>query len=189
MGKKEIKPLPKVSCFDTDCENNLHCFGPPKHHPGNRTGGTCNTCGIDLVDWPRIQKRDINDINETINSLRKEFVRHEFWHVEIIEGLKESTLKKEEEVIRQEIRKRIKNSIFNKRSEIFRDGTQTPMNKHNIIYFAQHATATCCRKCMKYWYEIPFERELTLEEVEYFEDLIYKYIEIRMLEVNDYDTI
>ena len=39
------------------------------------------------------------------------------------------------------------------------DGQQT--KKHsNALRFAQHATATCCRKCLEYWYGVPRDREL-----------------------------
>ena len=33
------------------------------------------------------------------------------------------------------------------------DGKQTPFKNHPV-FVAQHATATCCRKCMNKWYKI-----------------------------------
>ena len=33
------------------------------------------------------------------------------------------------------------------------DGKQTPMKGHPV-FIAQHATATCCRKCLNKWYKI-----------------------------------
>lgn len=45
------------------------------------------------------------------------------------------------------------------------DGRQTPMRNHPV-FVAQHATATCCRKCLAKWHGIPPGRELTAEQVE-----------------------
>ncbi len=56
------------------------------------------------------------------------------------------------------------------------DGRQTPM-KHHPVFVAQHATATCCRKCLEKWHHIPKGRELDPEEIEYIVDLIMAWIE------------
>src|SRR5678815_4199948 len=34
------------------------------------------------------------------------------------------------------------------------DGKQTPFRNHPV-FVAQHATATCCRGCLKKWHHIP----------------------------------
>ncbi|HEV2735735.1 MAG TPA: DUF4186 domain-containing protein [Longimicrobiaceae bacterium] len=43
------------------------------------------------------------------------------------------------------------------------DGRQTPMRNHPA-FVAQHATATCCRGCLRKWHRIPAGRALTGEE-------------------------
>lgn len=55
------------------------------------------------------------------------------------------------------------------------DGKQTPMRGHPV-FIAQHATATCCRKCLKKWYHIPDNRKLTEEEINDLVDIIMVYI-------------
>ena len=45
------------------------------------------------------------------------------------------------------------------------DGKQTPMRGHPV-FIAQHATATCCRKCVAKWHGIPPGRPLTETEQE-----------------------
>lgn len=55
------------------------------------------------------------------------------------------------------------------------DGKQTP-EKGNPVFVAQHATATCCRKCLFKWYRIPPYRELTDKEVDFTVNLIIKWI-------------
>jgi hypothetical protein len=46
------------------------------------------------------------------------------------------------------------------------DGKQTPMKNHPV-FIAQHATATCCRKCLKKWHRIDTGKELTGEQTDY----------------------
>jgi predicted Fe-S protein YdhL (DUF1289 family) len=43
------------------------------------------------------------------------------------------------------------------------DGRQTPMRNHPV-FVAQHATATCCRGCLRKWHDIPKGRELSADE-------------------------
>lgn len=40
------------------------------------------------------------------------------------------------------------------------DGRQTPMRGHPV-FVAQHATATCCRRCLARWHGIPAGRALS----------------------------
>ena len=43
------------------------------------------------------------------------------------------------------------------------DGKQTPMRGHPV-FIAQHATATCCRRCLAKWHHIPTGCALTETE-------------------------
>ncbi len=46
------------------------------------------------------------------------------------------------------------------------DGKQTPMKGHPF-FIAQHATASCCRNCLRKWQFIPKGSALTSEQVTY----------------------
>lgn len=46
------------------------------------------------------------------------------------------------------------------------DGRQTPMRGHPV-FVAQHATATCCRRCLHKWHGIPEGRPLGDRETRY----------------------
>lgn len=59
------------------------------------------------------------------------------------------------------------------------DGKQTPMKEHPV-FIAQHATATCCRKCLYKWHKISQNKELTLEEQDYIVNLIMFWLEKQM---------
>lgn len=56
------------------------------------------------------------------------------------------------------------------------DGRQTPMRGHPV-FIAQHATGTCCRKCLYKWHKIAPGKPLTDSQKEYVVDLIMSWIE------------
>lgn len=55
------------------------------------------------------------------------------------------------------------------------DGHQTPMRGHPV-FVAQHATATCCRKCLKKWHWIAEGAPLTSAQQVYVVDVIVRWI-------------
>ena len=60
-------------------------------------------------------------------------------------------------------------------SEPDNDGKQTPMKGHPV-FIAQHATACCCRGCLKKWHHIPEHRALSDKEQNYIVDVIMTWI-------------
>lgn len=59
------------------------------------------------------------------------------------------------------------------------DGKQTPMRGHPI-FLAQHATACCCRECLRKWHGIPPGRALTPEEQTYVADTLMEWVRRQM---------
>ena len=57
------------------------------------------------------------------------------------------------------------------------DGKQTPMKNHPV-FIAQHATATCCRKCLEKWHGIERGKELTQHQVDYIVSVIMYWLRI-----------
>ena len=55
------------------------------------------------------------------------------------------------------------------------DGKQTPMRGHPV-FIAQHATATCCRKCLYKWHKVSPDKELNNEEIIFIVNLIIEWI-------------
>ncbi|MBN2589260.1 MAG: DUF4186 domain-containing protein [Sedimentisphaerales bacterium] len=55
------------------------------------------------------------------------------------------------------------------------DGKQTPMKNHPV-FIAQHATATCCRKCLEKWHGIKMGQELTKQQIEYIVSVIMYWL-------------
>ena len=59
------------------------------------------------------------------------------------------------------------------------DGKQTPMRGHPA-FVAQHATATCCRSCLKRWHGIDSGRQMDKAEQEKVVSLIMMWIDRQM---------
>ena len=55
------------------------------------------------------------------------------------------------------------------------DGKQTPMRNHPV-FIAQHATATCCRKCLMKWHGIKMGQELTEQQSDYVVSVIMYWL-------------
>ena len=55
------------------------------------------------------------------------------------------------------------------------DGKQTPMKNHPV-FIAQHATATCCRKCLAKWHRIAKGKALTSDEIDYVVAVIKRWL-------------
>jgi Domain of unknown function (DUF4186) len=171
------KPEPlKVRCTSADCDSNLHCFRKSREMVDNDRG-KCRYCLADLVDWARVRRRNIDDANFTFKELKNEMIRHYFWHREIDEKAINHALRKGRTLLSAASRKRIVQSVGG--SKPFHDGFQTPYS-NNVIYYAQHAVAACCRKCIEYWHGIPQGRVLRDRELNYLHALVNLYIKERM---------
>jgi len=60
-------------------------------------------------------------------------------------------------------------------AEPINDGKQTPMRNHPV-FIAQHATATCCRKCLAKWHKIPKRKQLSQEPIEYIIEVLHRWL-------------
>ena len=56
------------------------------------------------------------------------------------------------------------------------DGKQTPMQGHPV-FIAQHATATCCRECIRKWHKMQPGKELSQVQQDYLVDVIMTWIQ------------
>lgn len=55
------------------------------------------------------------------------------------------------------------------------DGKQTPFRGHPV-FIAQHATATCCRRCLSKWHGIAPDKELLPEEKDHIVAVIERWL-------------
>lgn len=177
---KQLTEL-KVTCTSTDCGNDLHCFLQKKAEAGPH--GPCRECGADLVDWPRLHARDMNDVRHTFDALQRERIRHHCFHHEFTKRAfnyaKRAGYKKLDERAHHQVRKSIGPA------EPFRDGYQTKLHSDNPIDDARHATATCCRRCFEYWYGVPKGRDLTDPEIDFAAKLVMAFLRLRLPDLTD----
>lgn len=179
--------LPKlaISCTSTNCDDNLHCFRSTKKMRDEGLGGACRDCHAQLVDWPRVHGRQLDDAGHTFNELRLELIRHHFWHVDIDQRAMNHALRKGKVALLESAAKRIAKAVGVENP--FRDGQQTPF-QGNVIHYAQHATASCCRTCIEYWHGIEKGRPLTAQEQHYLTQLVTLYIDDRLPDLPDGPT-
>jgi hypothetical protein len=146
--------------------------------------GTCRTCGAKLVDWERVHRNDLADVQYTFESLKYEMIRHYFWHVEIDQKAVNYARRKGISGLQSAVLSRLRKSVGLANNPY--DGRQTPMEgSGNPIHYAQHATASCCRKCMEYWHGIPQGHELTSQEIEYLAELVMLFIHDRLPDLTE----
>jgi uncharacterized protein DUF4186 len=174
--KRDLKPL-KITCTSSNCGAGLHCFRQTRKMAATNQGGRCRYCGADLVDWKRLHRNDEQDIAYTFRMLKYELIRHYFWHLEIDQKAANHARKKGWKGLQVAAERRIRSSV-GPGSPPF-DGRQTP-REGNVIYYAQHATASCCRKCIEEWHGIPPGRPLSGDEIAYLAGLVMLYVRERL---------
>ena len=167
-----------------NCPTGLHSYHNSKRF--NSKGYLiCKYCGEDTIDWVRIHRRNFKDVDYLVSQLKTDMFRSEWWKKMIDAKALNHALRKGKKDLCPTAFQRLKNSIgkvypFPDGSlKPFRDGYQTPF-LGNSIFYAQHALACCCRKCLKIWHGIPNGRNLTDSELNYFVRLVMFYIEDRI---------
>lgn len=181
---RDRKRLP-ISCDAVDCEHGLHCFNATKEMKARNLAGPCWHCGAELIDWERVRNRDILDTSYTFKALKYELVRHEFWHRPLNPRAINHARRKGKRLLRDHIRRHLEQSIGP--AKPWRDGSQTTMSDEapTAIPYAQHATATCCRKCLEFWHDLPRGIALSREQLDYCVELVCLYIEDRIPELSE----
>ena len=140
-------------------------------------GGHCRDCGADLVDWPRVNKRDLRDVEYTFRSLKYELIRHHFWHEELDIRAVNYARRKGVSALEVAAEKRVRQTLG--AADPYFDGRQTGKSG-NPLFYAQHACAACCRKCVEYWHGIEQHKPLSEEEVQYLKELLMLYVKDRL---------
>jgi hypothetical protein len=142
--------------------------------------GVCSQCGIQLVDWEQIHCRNSRDVENTFAMLKLEKVRHYFWHIQLTQRALNHARRKGRKQLRERVKIHLSKAIGP--ANPWHDGFQTPMMKDapTAIPYAQHATATCCRKCLEYWHGIPQGQPISDQDLAYLTDLLCRYLEERI---------
>lgn len=174
-----------IVCGRSDCKRDLHCFSDRQsarvrtRSEARTADGRCRECGVQLVDWDMIRVRDLKTVRAKFDCFQREWIRHFFFHVPITpriekyaiqHGLKGLSKILEDQLTKKKMLRYIDALDFN----------QTKMLDGTIVHWSRHATASCCRACMKYWHGIPLDHELSAADIRYFVDLGMRYVLQRM---------
>lgn len=172
-----------ITCGDVQCELDQHSFRSKKPRNGTRPPPSCcSVCGASPIDWNTVRARDPSNVEIVIRSFRKERIRAYFWDHVLSDGSKEKPLSMGRVEMKKRVQDRLKYSIGP--AHLFRDGVQTPLLKDgDPIHYAQHATATCCRKCVFCWHGIPEGRDLKSDELRYLENIVWRYLDEKIPEL------
>lgn len=181
MKRPKLKPL-DITCTSTDCEKGLHCFKATRKMLDLNQEGACRDCGAELVNWKRVHEKNLADAPHTIQMLEYELIRHHFWHVAIDQRAINHARRKGKRAMWTAVENRIRNSVAKKTAF---DGRQTPKSG-NAVFYAQHATACCCRKCIEEWHGIADDHVLTNDEIKYLTELCVLYIDQRLPQLTEY---
>lgn len=144
----------------------------------------CQDCGRDVINWSRLHEHP-EDVRVVLGELRKDTFHSEWWTRPFDSAALAASERDLVGRVRSAARKRVRQSVgrvygtVNGMRAPFRDGRQTPLSG-NILFYAQHATATCCRRCIERWHGIPRGRDLTDNEAEYLVGLVCTYIAVRL---------
>lgn len=175
---KQPDPPPlKIKCTDTKCSADLHYFRLTKKMKAQGVPPKCPDCNTELAKDEDMSGRDISRAEETFKRLRREYIRHHFWHVELDQKALNYAKRKGKTSLKEAVRRRLHTSV-GAGTDAW-DGRQTP-KENNPIFYAQHATATCCRKCMEKWHNVSRDEPLEEKDLEYFARLVDLYLDERL---------
>jgi hypothetical protein len=177
LKTKKPKSLGMV-CRRSDCKRDLHCFDSSASKL-EFAAGHCQSCGVDLIDWKCVHGADLQNVAEKFEYLKKEWIRHFFFHVPITVRIESYARRQGARGLAEVLDHHFRRGKMLRFNSDF-DWQQTQMLRGTIVHWARHATASCCRACMKYWHNIPLDHELTHANIEYFKELAMRYINLRI---------
>jgi hypothetical protein len=173
---KALAPL-NLTCTTTACLLGQHYYGPKRRKYSPYEPGSCRTCGVELVDWQRVYEHQVADSAYVFGMLQTECWRHHWWHCDFDPRALAHASKKGKAALAEDIVRRLQTKGF--RTKTAWDGRQTPKTG-NVLFYAQHATGTCCRDCIQYWHGVPNDRPLNVDESNYLGSLVMQYIDGRL---------
>ncbi len=171
----------KIKCSSTECDKDKHCYRPKRGQwKDDGVRGECQACGDTSVDMSVTRARDASNPNAIFAELGREFIRDHFLNKPVDERGQRQIRRDGVDSIRGRVHSHIASRIGAEPNAW--DGRQTPL-EGSILNLAQHATATCCRKCAYYWYAIPKDRPLKPDELQFCESMVLAYLDRRDTEL------
>jgi len=139
-------------------------------------------CGADFIDWQRAGSQKPENERYKLEMLRREWIRHHFWeHYRPSQHETNYARRKGTKGLLERAEHVLRKNVFGTTG--FLNDIQTSYS--GVIPAAQHATATCCRKCIEYWHDIPRDAKPTDRQITYLRDWIMKFIGDKFPNITD----
>lgn len=170
-----------ISCAAKDCENDKHLFRPMRGKWRElEEQPACQGCGDTSVDMSVTRAKDLTRRDAIFRELGREFIRDHYLGKPIDKKARRLIRRYGVQGVRDRALSRVKSAIGGEPNDW--DGRQTKYDG-NILFYAQHATATCCRKCAYYWYGIPRTGCLSEADLAFCHGLVQAYLDHREGEI------
>lgn len=188
---RDVEHVQHELMMDFDCARGLHTIQGTLRANGLPA---CKLCGANVVDWKRLHTRNASDVEWVVGELRRDKFRNSWWVKPFDERALVNVQTKVQRGLVAAAKRRIRQSVgkvYGKPGGLltpFRDGRQTPFSG-DVLFYAQHAVATCCRKCIEQWHGIPNGRDLSDDEIDYLAALVLQYFLSRLAELTSAEQV
>ena len=151
-----LVPL-ELKCAMSACKNGRHCLDhlrKPRKGEKATPPGACRDCGTQVIDLPGPGGRRYGDLEELISTCteqQSELIRAHYWHVQIDQWAYNQARR----LGLDEVRRRVADAVTDAMTRNDAWTSRGASYRKNIVPYAQHATATCCRRCAAYWHGLP----------------------------------
>lgn len=171
----------KISCTANDCDNDKHAYRPGRGEWKELSAQpACQGCGDTSVDMSIPRTRDLGAREAIFRELGREFIRDHYLDKPLDERARRLIRRYGMDGIRARVSRRLVSAIGREPSNW--DGRQTKFGG-NVLFYAQHATATCCRKCAWYWYGISRDDDMSEADMTFCVGLVQAYLDRREGEI------
>jgi len=176
-----------IACRMSSCRYGKHCldfFRRPRAADGPIEPGTCRDCGAHIADLPGRGGRRYGDpdaVLDTCVAQQSELIRAHYWHVPIDLW----AYKRAQRLGRRELYRRAEERVNDAltRTDAW-SGRQTPY-RGDVISYAQHAVAACCRQCAAYWHGLHKDAAPSRAQVRHVVESVWAYLDCRLVDLPD----
>ncbi len=184
-----VIPL-EIKCRWSSCRNGRHAFNHHYQSAFKHPPGSCQDCGEKLVSLPEPgsdMSFDQSRFLGVLSDLPKELIRAHYWNVPFDLRAHNQAVRLGRTRLREKARQRVYDVML--KDDAF-SGRRARYSE-DIVAYAQHATAGCCRKCASYWHGLPLAMSTrpTDEQLEFVVALVQAYLDVRFPNLPDEPTI
>lgn len=154
-----LKPLP-IDCKMTSCQHGRHCVDhlrKPDKGSKPTEPGSCRDCGNEVFTPIDPGERIYGSLDQLVSTCRDqqhELIRAHYWTVPIDRRAYNQALRMGRDELIRKIDERVTAALSRNDAWSGRAASYAG----DIVAYAQHASATCCRNCAAYWHGIPRDR-------------------------------